>query len=206
MLSKQMDASNRQRTKAGVTDVDALASDRDDAGVPVHRGWAPLGARHRWMEPFVLVLLAGGSAHGYAITAQLEEMGITGGPVDIGQVYRTLRDLEHAGQVTSILVGRTGRPATTRLRAHGRRLRGDRRLGGRHEGASEAHRRVQRSVPRSRRGAAKALLIESRSLQRLGSPRGRCPVRGGAFSSTERFRSRTPRYSSSSARWTFSIA
>ena len=53
------------------------------------------------MEPFVLVLLAGGGAHGYAITAQLEEMGIAGGPVDVGQVYRTLRDLEEAGQVTS---------------------------------------------------------------------------------------------------------
>ena len=53
------------------------------------------------MEPFVLVLLAGGGAHGYSITAQLEEMGITGGPVDIGQVYRTLRDVEQAGEVTS---------------------------------------------------------------------------------------------------------
>ena len=82
-------------------DVDALASDRDGAGIPVHRGWAPLGGRRRWMEPFVLVLLAGGGAHGYAITGQLEDMGITGGPVDIGQVYRTLRDLEHAGHVTS---------------------------------------------------------------------------------------------------------
>lgn len=82
-------------------DGDALASDRDSKGVPVHRGWAPLGGRRRWMEPFVLVLLAGGAAHGYSITAQLEEMGIAGGPVDIGQVYRTLRDLEEAGQVTS---------------------------------------------------------------------------------------------------------
>ena len=82
-------------------DLDALASDRDAAGTPVHRGWAPLGGRRRWMEPFVLVLLAGGGAHGYAITGQLEDMGITGGPVDIGQVYRTLRDLEHAGHVTS---------------------------------------------------------------------------------------------------------
>ena len=53
------------------------------------------------MEPFVLVLLAGGGVHGYAITAQLEEMGITDGPVDIGQVYRILRDLEAAGRVTS---------------------------------------------------------------------------------------------------------
>ena len=53
------------------------------------------------MEPFVLVLLAGGGAHGYAIIAQLEEMGITGTSVDIGQVYRTLRDLESAGHVTS---------------------------------------------------------------------------------------------------------
>ncbi len=49
----------------------------------------------------MLVLLAAGGAHGYAITAQLEEMGITEGSVDIGQVYRTLRDLEAAGQVTS---------------------------------------------------------------------------------------------------------
>jgi PadR family transcriptional regulator PadR len=96
-----MDASSRTRIDVGAVDPDAVASDRDDAGVPVHRGWAPIGGRHRWMEPFVLVLLAGGGAHGYAITAQLEEMGITGGPVDIGQVYRTLRDLEAAGLVTS---------------------------------------------------------------------------------------------------------
>jgi Predicted transcriptional regulators len=104
MLSKQMNASSERRPKADQpdqADQDAVASDRDDAGIPVHRGWAPLGGRHRWMEPFVLVLLAGGGAHGYAITAQLEEMGITGGPVDIGQVYRTLRDLEEAGHVTS---------------------------------------------------------------------------------------------------------
>lgn len=80
---------------------DALASEHDTAGVPVHRGWAPMGGRRRWMEPFVLVLLAGGGAHGYSIIAQLEELGITGGAVDVGQVYRTLRDLEKAGHVTS---------------------------------------------------------------------------------------------------------
>lgn len=100
MLSKQMDASAKQR-RGSPADVDGVASDRDDAGVPIHRGWAPLGGRYRWMEPFVLVLLAGGPAHGYAVTAQLEDMGITSGPVDIGQVYRTLRDLEREGQVTS---------------------------------------------------------------------------------------------------------
>lgn len=80
---------------------DALASDRDAAGTPVHRGWAPLGGRHRWMEPFVLAVLATSGAHGYAITSELEEMGVAGGAVDIGQVYRTLRDLEQAGHVTS---------------------------------------------------------------------------------------------------------
>lgn len=80
---------------------DTLASDLDESGVPVHRGWAPLGGRHRWMEPFVLVVLATTGAHGYAITGELEEMGITGGAVDVGQVYRTLRDLEASGLVTS---------------------------------------------------------------------------------------------------------
>jgi PadR family transcriptional regulator PadR len=78
-----------------------IASDRDAAGVPIHRGWAPLGPHHRWMEPFVLAMLAGGSAHGYAILGELEQLGITNGAVDVGQVYRTLRDLERAGQVRS---------------------------------------------------------------------------------------------------------
>ena len=79
----------------------AIASDRDAAGVPVHRGWPPLGGHHRWMEPFVMVLLAGGAAHGYAIVGELAQLGITNGSVDVGQVYRTLRDLERVGQVRS---------------------------------------------------------------------------------------------------------
>jgi len=79
-----------------------IASDLDAAGVPVHRGWAPVGSHHRWMEPFVLVMLAGGAVHGYAIVAELAQLGITNGSVDVGQVYRTLRDLEEAGQVRSL--------------------------------------------------------------------------------------------------------
>jgi PadR family transcriptional regulator, regulatory protein PadR len=82
-------------------DILAIASDRDAAGVPVHRGWAPLGSHHRWMEPFVVVLLAGGAAHGYAIVGELAQLGITNGSVDVGQVYRVLRDLEAAGLVSS---------------------------------------------------------------------------------------------------------
>jgi poly-beta-hydroxybutyrate-responsive repressor len=78
-----------------------IASDHDDDGIPIHRGWAPIGAHHRWMEPFVMVLLSVGPAHGYAIVGELAELGITNGSVDIGQVYRTLRDLEGAGQVRS---------------------------------------------------------------------------------------------------------
>jgi PadR family transcriptional regulator PadR len=78
-----------------------IASARDDKGAPVHRGWAQVGIHHRWMEPFVLALLASGSEHGYAIVGQLAELGITNGPIDVGQVYRTLRDLEKQGQVSS---------------------------------------------------------------------------------------------------------
>jgi DNA-binding PadR family transcriptional regulator len=85
---------------AGEPAVLGIASDRDAAGVPIHRGWAPMGA-HRWMEPFVLALLAGGPAHGYAIVGELAQLGITNGAVDVGQVYRTLRDLEGAGHVRS---------------------------------------------------------------------------------------------------------
>ena len=85
-----------------------IASTRDAAGIPVHRGWAPTASHHRWLEPFVLMALAGGSAHGYAIVGVLTETGISGGSVDVGQVYRTLRDLEQAGQVVSSWTTGTG--------------------------------------------------------------------------------------------------
>ena len=73
----------------------------DSDGLPAHRGWAPIGGRRRWMEPFVLALLAEGSAHGYGLIGQLQEMGVSGEDVDVGQVYKTLRDLEAVGEVAS---------------------------------------------------------------------------------------------------------
>jgi PadR family transcriptional regulator PadR len=88
---------NRQKAPAEP----GLASDRDANGAPVHRGWTPAGGRRRWMEPFVLVFLAEGGTHGYAIMGELEAIGVASGPIDVGQVYRTLRELEAAGQVRS---------------------------------------------------------------------------------------------------------
>jgi poly-beta-hydroxybutyrate-responsive repressor len=99
-----MNARSRQPDE----DALAIATGHDAAGIPVHRGWAPVGSRHRWMEPFVMVLLAGGAAHGYAIVGELAQLGITNGAVDVGQVYRTLRDLEEAGLVTSEWATGTG--------------------------------------------------------------------------------------------------
>jgi DNA-binding PadR family transcriptional regulator len=104
MLSPMAAAGRRQAADTEETTgaaTDQVASDRDAAGVPIHRGWAPLGGRHLWMEPFVLVVLATGGVHGYAVAGELEEMGIAGGAVDVGQVYRTLRELEASGYVTS---------------------------------------------------------------------------------------------------------
>ncbi len=80
---------------------DTVASGRDAAGSPIHRGWTPIGGRRRWLEPFVLVLLAEAGGHGYALIGQLGEMGVTEGSVDVGQVYKTLRDLEAEGHVQS---------------------------------------------------------------------------------------------------------
>jgi DNA-binding PadR family transcriptional regulator len=53
------------------------------------------------MAPFVLVLLADGSTHGYALIGRLKEMGIAEGEIDVGQVYKTLRCLERLGHVAS---------------------------------------------------------------------------------------------------------
>lgn len=75
---------------------------RDDDGTPNHRGWNPVAARRRWIEPFVLAMLARRGTHGYAILGRLEEMHISNGPLDVGLVYRTLRDLERIGLVSSM--------------------------------------------------------------------------------------------------------
>jgi PadR family transcriptional regulator, regulatory protein PadR len=74
---------------------------RAENGDPIHRGWMPLAGRRRWIEPFVLALLARGGTYGYAILGRLEEMHISNGPFDVGLVYRTLRDLERDGLVSS---------------------------------------------------------------------------------------------------------
>ena len=74
---------------------------RDADGNPTHRGWNPMAARRRWIEPFVLAMLARGDSYGYAILGRLEEMHISNGPLDVGLVYRTLRDLERDGLVSS---------------------------------------------------------------------------------------------------------
>ena len=81
--------------------IQPIASGRDESGQPVHRGWAPLGGHRRWLEPFVLAMVGATGGHGYALHAQLDELGLANGKVDVGQVYRTLRDLEAAGQVVS---------------------------------------------------------------------------------------------------------
>jgi DNA-binding PadR family transcriptional regulator len=81
--------------------VEEIASDRDAQGRPVHHGWPPCGGRRRWMAPFILVLLAEEKAHGYALIGRLQEMGVSEGEIDIGQVYRTLHCLENLGHVAS---------------------------------------------------------------------------------------------------------
>ncbi len=65
------------------------------------RGWSPGGPRRRWLEPFVLVLLADGPAHGYSLLGRLNGLGVAAEDLDVGQVYRTLRELEINGLLAS---------------------------------------------------------------------------------------------------------
>ncbi len=61
----------------------------------------PAGRRHRWLEPFLLLLIAGGTSHGYGLVGRLNALGVAPGTVDVGELYRPLRDLELAGLVRS---------------------------------------------------------------------------------------------------------
>jgi len=86
-------------TKSQPVEVARIAA-RDAEGMPIQHGWMPLAARRRWIEPFVLAMLAR-ETYGYAILGRLEEMRISNGPLDVGLIYRTLRDLERDGLVSS---------------------------------------------------------------------------------------------------------
>jgi PadR family transcriptional regulator PadR len=88
-----------------------------------HRGWVrPDGRRGRWLEPFVLRLVAEGEVHGGALISRLDELCLAPGGVDVGMTYRTLREFEREGLVTSGWVTDEGPPRRTyRLTEAGRR-------------------------------------------------------------------------------------
>lgn len=87
-----------------------------------HRGWVrPNGRRGRWVEPFLLRMVADGEAHGGALIARLNALCLAPDGVDVGMAYRTLRGLEVEGLVDSAWVTDDGPPRRTyRLTEAGR--------------------------------------------------------------------------------------
>lgn len=88
-----------------------------------YRGWVrPGGRRGRWLEPFLLRFMAEDEAHGAALIARLDALCLAPDGVDIGMVYRSLREFEAEGLVESAWVTNEG-PArrTYRLTDAGRR-------------------------------------------------------------------------------------
>ena len=74
-------------------------------------GWVRPGPRRgRWLEPFLLLLVAESEAHGYALIGRLNELGVAPDGVDVGMAYRTLRELETKGLVLSDRVTAGGAP------------------------------------------------------------------------------------------------
>lgn len=87
-----------------------------------HRGWVRSGGRRgRWLEPFLLVLLGGGEAHGAALISRLNDLCIAPNGVDAGMAYRTLRELEDDGLVVSRWLADDGAPRRSYTLAEGGR-------------------------------------------------------------------------------------
>jgi PadR family transcriptional regulator PadR len=59
------------------------------------------GPGGRFVEPFLLLLLAEGRSHGYDLLERLSQRGLVASEVDPGYLYRTLRGMEAQGLVTS---------------------------------------------------------------------------------------------------------
>ena len=76
-----------------------------------YRGWVrPGGRRGRWLEPFLLVLIGKEEAYGGALCAGLNELCRAPTGVDGGMAYRTLRELDTEGLMTSQWVADDGAP------------------------------------------------------------------------------------------------
>lgn len=61
----------------------------------------PQGTMAKFMEPCLLLLLKQESSHGYELMEKLSPFGFEGTSSDMATLYRTLRQLEDAGIVTS---------------------------------------------------------------------------------------------------------
>lgn len=84
----------------------SAAQRRDTNG----RGWSTRGHHHgahhgarrgRWIEPFVLLLVAQGPTYGYKLIKELDALGVAPEGIDVGMVYRTLRSMDADGLVTT---------------------------------------------------------------------------------------------------------
>jgi DNA-binding PadR family transcriptional regulator len=70
-----------------------------------YRGWVrPGGRRGRWLEPFLLRLMAEDEVHGAALIARLDDLCLAPDGVDVGMAYRALREFEAEGLVESAWV------------------------------------------------------------------------------------------------------
>ncbi len=81
-----------------------------DRPAPDGLGWSTRGHHHgahhgsrrgRWIEPFVLLLVAQGPTYGYKLIGELNELGVAPEGIDAGMVYRTLRSMDAEGLVTT---------------------------------------------------------------------------------------------------------
>jgi DNA-binding PadR family transcriptional regulator len=76
-----------------------------------HRGWVrPNGRRGRWLEPFLLRMVAEGESHGSALIDRLDELCLAPDGVDVGMAYRTLREFEAEGLLQSEWITGDGPP------------------------------------------------------------------------------------------------
>jgi PadR family transcriptional regulator len=87
-----------------------------------YRGWVrPGGRRGRWLEPFLLLLIGRDEAYGAELIDRLDELCLAPNGVDAGMAYRTLRELEAEGLMTSHWLADDGAPRRAyRLSSAGR--------------------------------------------------------------------------------------
>ena len=137
-----------------------------------------MGNLYRFVEPLLLFLLKkSGQSHGYELAAELPRHAMTDSAIELAALYRTLRQLEENGCVTSEWDVEGGGPAR---RVYALTARGEEHLEEWVVVLGHLARSMTRFVRIAQKSAKETTAENAKHIPKSGAPRKRATARASA--------------------------